>query len=205
MNEHSFINYRTEMARITDKSKIKRLKQSTMKLVVEKGFGGASAASIAVDAKVAVGYFYLHYKGKYAMVNALLHDVYQEIMDKLEELVHNGSTVHEVVRELIRHFFSMANTDPVKIKFLYVLTNDYSFVIDKEVRENAFQFIYKIMEAGQAEQMLDPKITAEDLYLFLVINTIQYINQQFKNTPENILLTQKDEEHLLYLINKILK
>lgn len=58
------------MARITDVNRIKRLKDSTMKLVVENGFGGASAAMIAIDAKVASGYFYMHYKGKYEMVNS---------------------------------------------------------------------------------------------------------------------------------------
>ena len=53
------------MARITDQNKIQRLKQSTMKLVVEKGFGGASAALISNDAQVASGYFYMHYEGKF--------------------------------------------------------------------------------------------------------------------------------------------
>jgi len=193
------------MARITDQKRIDRLKNSTMKMVVEKGFGGASAVLIAADAKVAVGYFYLHYHGKYEMVNALLHDVYSEIMFKLEELFKNGSSFDQIVEKLIRYSFFLANTDPIKIKFLYVLTNDYSFVLDYDVRKNAFSFIQNMIELGLKEQILDPRITDEDLYQILVINTIQFINQRFKNSPEMVEFTRDDEDHLLYLISKILK
>ena len=66
MNVHLLIN--DIMARIIDTEKIERLKEATMKLVVEHGYGGASAALIAKEAKVAAGYFYMHYSGKYEMV-----------------------------------------------------------------------------------------------------------------------------------------
>jgi AcrR family transcriptional regulator len=193
------------MARITDQNRIERLKKSTMQLVVEKGFGGASAALIAADAKVAAGYFYMHYHGKYEMVNSLLHDVYKEFIDKLEELIDNGSSFQQIVEKLIQHFIYIGNNEPIKVKFLYVLTNEYSFVIDKEVRQNAFLFIDKMMELGYSEKVLDPNVTDEDIYLILVINTIQFLNQRFKNFPEGIQFTKEDEDHLIYLINKILK
>lgn len=193
------------MARITDQNRIERLKKSTMKLVVEKGFGGASTAAIAVNAKVAAGYFYMHYKGKYEMVNALLHSVYEEIMEKLEELAQNGSSIDKMIEEMIHHFFLMANEDPIKIKFLYVLTNDYSFVIDGNVKQNTFLFIDRFLNIGKEKNMIDKQLTSEDIYLFLVVNTIQYINQRFKSLDDNYTFTNEDEKHLVYLINKTLK
>lgn len=193
------------MARITDKKKIERLKQSTMKLVVERGFGGASASLIAKDAKVASGYFYLHYKGKYEMVNALLHDVYKEVVEKFEELTSQDSTFIEIIENMIRHFFVMANSDPIKLKFLYVLTNDYSFVIDKKMHENIFKIINVLVYDGHASGQLDKKINQSDLYLIVVINTIQYINQFYKNSNKKIILGKENEDHLIYLTTKILK
>lgn len=193
------------MARITDKKKIERLKQSTMKLVVERGFGGASASLIAKDAKVASGYFYLHYKGKYEMVNALLHDVYKEVLEKFEELTSHDSTFIEIIENMIRHFFVMANSDPIKLKFLYVLTNDYSFVIDKKMHENIFKIINVLVYDGHASGQLDKKINQSDLYLIVVINTIQYINQFYKNSNKKIILGKENEDHLIYLTTKILK
>ncbi len=203
MNERSFIN-QIIMARITDQNKIDRLKQSTMKLVVEHGFGGASASLIAKDANVASGYFYLHYKGKYEMVNALLQDVYQEIVSKFEELTNDEFSFNDIIEKMIRHFFSMANASPIKLKFLYVLTNDYSFVIDKEMHDNIFKIINVLMFDGHSSGQLDKKINQSDLYLTVIINTIQFINQYYKNSAKPVIFKKADEDHLIYLIKKIL-
>lgn len=204
MNECSFIK-EIFMARITDQNKIDRLKQSTMKLVVEKGFGGASASLIAKDANVASGYFYIHYKGKYEMVNALLHNVYQEIVSKFEELTNTETSFSNIIENMIRHFFSMANAEPIKLKFLYVLTNDYSFVIDKKMYDNIFKIINILMFDGHSSGQLDKKINQSDLYLTVIINTIQFINQSYKNSSKHVVFKKNDEDHLIYLINKILR
>lgn len=193
------------MARITDQNRVERLKHSTMKLVVEHGFGGASASLIAKDAEVASGYFYMHYKGKYEMVNALLQDVYQEVVSKFEELTNNGSTFNEIVENMIRHFFALANAEPIKLQFLYVLINDYSFVIDSEMRDNILKIINVIVFDGYSSGQLDKKVTESDFYIFVIINTIQYINQCYKNAGKPIIFKKKDEDHLIYLTNKILR
>jgi len=193
------------MARITDQKKVERLKQSTMKLVVERGFGGASAALIASDAQVASGYFYMHYAGKYEMVNAILQEVYLEVLDEFKELVQHGNSFETIVEKNVRHFVDMANSDPVKIKFLYVLTNDYSFVIDQQIRENIFQIIRQISVLGKQAGGLDPKITDDDLFLILITTIFQYVNQYFKSHKQEPTIQEEETQHLLYLIQKILK
>jgi len=193
------------MARITDRNKIERLKQSTMKLVVENGFGGASATLIAKDAKVAAGYFYMHYKGKYALVNALLQDVYQEVVIKFEELAGNGSSFNIIIEKMIRHFFKMANDEPIKLKFLYVLTHDYSFVIDQNMRENIFELIHKLKDQGHRSGELDKNLNEDDIYLTVVLNTIQFINYQYKTNSKKVIFKKKDEDHLIYQTFKILR
>ncbi len=193
------------MARITDQSKIERLKKSTMKLVVEHGFGGASASLIAKDADVATGYFYMHYKSKYELVNTLLHDVYQEVISKFEEITHKDLSFGEIVGKMIRHFFSMANKAPVKLKFLYVLTNDYSFLIEKEMHDSVFKILNVLTFDGHSTGQLDKEIQPADLYLIVIINTIQYINQCYKSAQKEVIFKKKDEDHLIYLTNKVLK
>jgi len=194
------------MARITDKNKIERLKQSTMKLVVENGFGGASAALISKDAGVAAGYFYMHYKGKYEMVNAIFQEVYQEFIILFEELEPDNAPFLESIETIIHRFVKLANTEPIKVKFLYVLSNDYSFAIDPTIRENNFQVIKKLKERGQKSNCLDPRITEDDLYLILFINSLQYINQRFKKSHnKEAIISELEEKHLFYLITKFLK
>ena len=191
------------MARITDQNKIQRLKQSTMKLVVEKGFGRASAALISKDAQVASGYFYMHYEGKYEMVNSILHEVYNEVLVRFEDLVQHGYSFWETVEKIARHFIDIANTEPVKIKFLYVLTNDYSFVLDKEIKKNTYRIINRLREMGHESGDLDKNISDDDLYLIMLATIFQYINLHFKRNETRI--QEKETQHLLYLIRKLLK
>jgi len=202
MNVHLLIN---NMARITDIKRIERLKQSTMKLVVEKGFGGASASLIAKDAGVAAGYFYMHYEGKKEMVNALLQDIYHEMFTKFEELSSQQLTFNTITESMIQHFIALANANPVKIKFLYVLTHDYSFVVDPAMRENIFQLLIELKNHGHQTDELDKAITEEDLYQILILNVLQAINVVFKKQKAKNSFKSQDAEHLIYLTRKLLK
>lgn len=193
------------MARVTDQNRVERLKKATMKMVVEKGFGGASAVLIAKNAKVSAGYFYLHYEGKYEMVNALLHDVYASMITRLRELVEKGSGFMEIIEQLVDHYFEMANNDPTKMKFLYVLSNDYSFRIDNEVKEHLFEFINIVKEIGIKSGTLDDKLIDDDLYLFLVISPIQYFNQIFKKAEGEIQISVEQKDKLLYMVKKLVR
>lgn len=204
MNEHSFI-INGIMARITDLKRIERLKQSTMKLVVEKGFGGASAILIAKDAGVAAGYFYRYYKGKKEMVNSLLQDVYQEMFTKFQELSLQGLTFSVITENMIRDFIELANANPVKIKFLYVLTHDYSFVVDPSIKENIFQLLIQLKNLGHEIGELDREINEEDLYQILIMNVLQTINLVFKKQKGKNSFKNQATEHLIYLTGKVLR
>ncbi|WP_319479488.1 TetR family transcriptional regulator [uncultured Draconibacterium sp.] len=192
------------MARTTDQTKIERLKQSTMKMVVENGFGGASVALISKDAQVASGYFYMHYKGKYELVNTILQEVYSEVFGMFEKLIEQCNPFHETIENIIRHFVELANKEPIRVKFLYVLTNDYNFVIDKHIQENTQMLLEKLMELGRSSNDLDKTLIVSDLYLILIITTIQFINQKYRNNDRDII-AEEDIKHLLKLIFKFLK
>nr|WP_319510687.1 hypothetical protein [uncultured Draconibacterium sp.] len=192
------------MARITDQTKIDRLKQSTMKLVVDNGFGGASVALISTDAQVASGYFYMHYKGKYELVNTILQEVYSEVFGFFETLIVPEKPVFETIENLIRHFVQYANEQPIRVKFLYVLTNDYTFIIDQEIHENTLTLIDKLLQIGRSNDTFDNELTVSDLYLVLVLLTIQFINQKYKHGHQETI-TESDIQHLLKMIFKFLK
>lgn len=176
-----------------------------MKLVVEKGFGGASASLIAKDAGVATGYFYMHYKGKKEMVDSLLTEVYQEMYVKFGELSQQGLTFQAISENMILNFIDMANANPVKIKFLYVLTHDYSFVVDPQIREKIFELLVQLKQLGHGSGELDPKIDEEDLYQILILNILQAINVVFKKQKKRNSFDSQETEHLIYLTGKLLR
>ena len=176
-----------------------------MKLVVEKGFGGASAILIAKDAGVAAGYFYRHYKGKKEMVNSLLQDVYQEMFTKFQELSLKGLTFSVITENMIRNFIELANANPIKIKFLYVLTHDYSFVVDPSIKENIFRLLIQLKNLGHESGELDKEINEDDLYQILIMNVLQTINLTFRKQKRKNSFKPQDTEHLIYLTGKILR
>jgi AcrR family transcriptional regulator len=176
-----------------------------MKLVVEKGFGGASAILIAKDAGVAAGYFYMHYKGKKEMVNSLLQNVYQEMFVKFEELNSQGLTFSVITENMIRNFIELANANPVKIKFLYVLTHDYSFVVDPSMRENITQLLIHLKNLGHESGELDKEINEDDLHQILIMNVLQTINLAFRKQKGKNSFKNQATEHLIYLTGKVLK
>ncbi len=139
------------------------------------------------------------------MVNTIFQEVYQEFIILFEELEPDHAPFIESIETIIHRFVNLANTEPIKVKFLYVLTNDYSFVIDPNIRENNFQVINRLKERGQKSNSLDPRITEDDLYLILFINSLQFINQRFKKSQKEVIISESDEKHLFYLINKFLK
>lgn len=193
------------MARVTDQNRVERLKEATMKLVAEKGFGGASALLIASQAKVSMGYFYRHYNSKEEMVNALLDEVFTEVTGNIEELIQKGSQFNELISGLIHYFIAMANTNPIKIKFFSVLFNDYRFKMEASSKEQVLGYIQRVMEVGYKENSLDPKLFADDMFLILVVNTLQTINQRFKYSNAPVVFNSSDEEHILYIITKTIK
>lgn len=193
------------MARITDQKKVERLKCASMKLVVERGFGGATVALIAKEAGVASGYFYSHYGSKYEMVNSILQEVYSEVFGRFDEFIQQDISFFEMIEEMVRYFVEIANCDAIKVKFLGALTNDYNFLINDELRDSTFGLIGELKQIGLKTNALDSAINDEDLYLILFISTIQFINQRYKIKKEDVQITEEDIKHLLYLFNKFLR
>ena len=101
------------MARITDLKRIERLKQSTMKLVVEKGFGGASAILIAKDAAVTV-------TQKYDVSNNDLFTFNTGVLgrkDKIEIGDNKGSMVLTFEADIPLPDITITGVDPHAITF----------------------------------------------------------------------------------------
>jgi hypothetical protein len=73
------------------------------------------------------------------------------------------------------------------------------------MRGNINELIGLIKEQGQNSGELDKNLREEDIYLAVVLNTIQYINHRYKITTKKVTFKKADEDHHIYLTNKILK
>ena len=89
MNEYSFI-----IMRIKDINKLERVKQETLKIVVKKGYHGATISQIAKKAKVSDGYLYRHYANKSELVQTL----FIENMNLYHSLILNLTETEKYLR-----------------------------------------------------------------------------------------------------------
>jgi AcrR family transcriptional regulator len=168
------------MARLIDETKIGRIKEATIELVVINGYGGASISSIARKAGVAEGYLYRFYSSKQELVSSLLYTKVGQIISKLELLLENCTSVKEVVDLLISEFFSMARNSPDEVKFIHVLMHEYNFQVSDEQREQIKQLCNAVIGIGTESGELNPETTAEEVFGMAIIYPIEFINLRMK-------------------------
>lgn len=185
------------MARIIDDNKIERIKNATLEMVVANGYGGASISKIAKNAGVAEGYLYRFYAGKNELVSDLLYTNVNELADNLEYLLDNINSVWNIFELMIEKLITIANTQPEKIKFLYVLMHDYNFNLTEKQRERIFNLCIRVKEIGIKKSELREDVTEEEIYLMGVTYPIQFINLRLKNFFNKTQLTDNDVKSVL--------
>jgi TetR/AcrR family transcriptional regulator, repressor of fatR-cypB operon len=202
VNEYSFIK---DMARITDENKIEKIKEATIEMVVQKGFGNASISEITRKAGVAEGYLYRHYKGKTELVEDLLYTTLNGLVDKLEDFLQSHHTVPEVIEQLVRNLFELAKKSPGRIKFLYVLMNDYNFRIEESQRERIYNLCRMVKQRGLEMKYLRDDIDEEEIYLIGVTYPIQFINLRLKSFFNRTEIEEPEIEKVIRICKNSLK
>lgn len=168
------------MARPVDETKLERIRQTSMELIVHKGYGGASIAEIAKKAKVAEGYLYRHYKGKADLVEDILNSNIDELVVVLEELNSNTISIGHIFEGLIRKMFDIARKTPIRIQFIFVLMNDYNFSIREGMRTRIYQLCSEVKERGVKDGVLRADIEEDEIFLMGISYPVQYINYRLK-------------------------
>lgn len=168
------------MARPIDESKLERIKEAAMELIVHKGYGGASIAEIAKKAGVAEGYLYRHHKGKLDLVEDILNKNIDELVLLLEQLSKDQISIDAIFEGLIRQLFSIAMSSPIRIQFIFVLMNDYNFSIREEMRTRIHDLCVLVKEKGLKEKFFRDNIEEDEIFLMGISYPVQYINYRIK-------------------------
>ena len=184
------------MARIIDEGKIQRIREATIALVVQNGYGGASISSIARRAGVAEGYLYRFYASKQELVTELLYTKVARIIEKLEFLLNSCSSIKEVIRELIGELFKMASESAEEIKFIHVLMHDYNFQVSEVQRQHIKSLCERVIRIGIQNAEVSPNISPEEAYGIVVIYPIEFINLRMKGFFGNTTWTGEDQKRV---------
>ena len=184
------------MARLIDEGKIQRIRDATIELVVQNGYGGAAIYSIAHRAGVAEGYLYRFYTSKHELVTELLYSKVARIIEKLEFLLNSCTSINEVIGQLIGELFKMATDAPEEIKFIHVLMHDYNFQVSDEQRQLIKGLCEKVIRIGLANGEVSKSISPEEAYGMVVIYPIEFINLRMKGFFGSNSWTNEDQNRV---------
>ena len=198
------MNVHSNMARIIDESKIARIKEAALQMIVSNGIGDASISKIAKKAGVAEGYLYSFYKSKAELIQDLLYVNVNELADKLELLLDDKHSIKDILEQLVRSLFILANNDPDRIKFLHVLMNDYNFKIQEIQRERIYNLCKRVKEKGQLLNEIQSNIDEEDIFLIGVSYPIQFITHRLKAFFYRSELGEPEIKKIVGICNKLL-
>jgi AcrR family transcriptional regulator len=185
------------MARLIDETKIERIRNTTVEMVVNKGFGGASISEIAKKAGVAEGYLYRYYKGKTELVDDLLFSNLNELINNMEEFLDDLHSIKDIFEQLIRVLFEIANKYPERVKFLFVLMHDYNFSLQSDQRNRIIDLCKRLKEKGLITKEINNTIDEEEIFLLGFTYPIEFINLRFKSLFNRTALGEKEIQRVL--------
>ncbi|ANQ48697.1 TetR/AcrR family transcriptional regulator [Flammeovirga sp. MY04] len=193
------------MAKSIDETKLQRIKEATIEMVVSKGYGGASVSSIAKKAQVADGYLYRHYPSKAALVQALYHSN----IEYFRNLIFKYMEEHEKLEEVIYHFcneiFTLANDNPSRAKFINMLMNDYTFLMSKEMVLKIPESSKRMVERGYNTGEINENINVEMFNAVFPAIPIQYASSRATEVFSKERLTENDAKIVAHLVINALK
>ena len=193
------------MTRHKDLDKLDSVKCAAIKVIVEKGYYGATISQIAKEAKVSDGYLYRHYANKAELVQAL----FVENMNIYHDLIFESISKNEKVADvLLSSFQFLAGTiaeSPEVIAFIFIMDHDHSFEFPDIVSKNFEEIGQKVWAKGIQTAEINNKRTIEEVLAVTFGIPIKMLEMRRKNMISDKALSEQDIENMVEICLKALK
>jgi len=194
------------MARKIDGDKIIRVKEATMKTIVENGIEATTIAMIAKNAGVSGGYLYRTYKGKQDLINELYYDKVNSLYKELEFLLAlNQTSVRLLIESFIQNRVIYFLNEPIASKFFYQLLHNENFSSSDDVKYKSAELMERIKNIGVKSGEISASTTVYQLHYLILVYAVDFINFTRKNIFGEQEVTINDVKSLTDNILKILK
>ena len=170
------------MARKIDEDKIIRIKQSTMKTIVDFGIEATTIAMIAKNANVSGGYLYRTYSGKQDLINELYNDKVNSLYAELEFLLAlNQTSIKPLIESFIKNRIIYFLNEPIASKFFYQLLHNENFLAANEIKFKSAELMENIKNIGVKSGEISKNTTVYHLHYHMLVYVVDYINFTRKN------------------------
>lgn len=211
MNVYLFIfaavfNENLLMARKVDEEKLVRIKQATMKTIVDCGIEKTTIAMIAKNANVSGGYLYRLYSGKQALIDELYFEKIVSLNNELDFLIGlNKTSVAAILKAFIHNRIIYAQNEPDASKFFSQLLHNNNFTVSGKLKEKSISLIKSIKQIGENTGEISKNINLAQIQYHLFNYVVDYIHFKRKNMFDFNDPTTNDADYLADNILTIFK
>lgn len=194
------------MARKIDEDKILRIKNATMKTIVDCGIEKTTIAMIAKNANVSGGYLYRTYSGKQAVIDDLYFDKIASLNKELTFLIGlNPTSIVPILKAFIQNRLIFAINEPIASKFFYQLIHNDNFTLTGELKEQTISLMENIKKIGVQSGEITESTNLAQIHYHILVYAVDYIQFVKSNYIENQQLTTNEIDYLVNNILNILK
>ncbi|UMB54020.1 TetR/AcrR family transcriptional regulator [Lutibacter sp. A64] len=192
------------MARKIDEEKLARIKQATMKTIVDCGIEKTTIAMIAKNANVSGGYLYRLYSGKQALIDELYFDKINSIIGELEFLINlKHTSIAPIIKIFIQNRFVFAINETEASNFFYQLLHNDNFIIPDILKDKGLSLMQELLNIGKKSGEIGKNVGILDLSYHILIYAIDYVHYK-KNNFLGIEEEDPYKDKVNYITNNIL-
>ncbi|MDW5290253.1 TetR/AcrR family transcriptional regulator [Formosa sp. PL04] len=195
------------MARKVDEEKLLRIKQATMKTIVDCGIEKTTIAMIAKNANVSGGYLYRLYSGKQELINELYFDKIASLNQELDFFIGlNPTRVADILRAFIQNRIVYAQNELEASKFFYQLLHNDNFIITDQLKAETNVIIEKIKTIGVQSGEIHINSSLYEISYHFIVYVVDYIQfhrkRFFGNEPPSTINIEYLAHNILTILKK---
>ncbi len=180
------------MVKPIDLKKLYEVREAAVKVIVERGYYGATIAQISKEAGVSDGYLYRHYSGKAELVRELFVESMGYFHSVVLEAIDREKTLEAVLYSTFSFLSQTLKDDPDTIAFIFIMDHDHSFEFPDEIRQGFKEIGEKLMQLGLESGDISEKLNEEDILAIVFGLPVKYMEMRRKSIISNKQFTAKD-------------
>lgn len=192
------------MVKPTDFTKLYEVKEAAIKVIVERGYYGATIAQISKEAGVSDGYLYRHFSGKSELVKELYIERMGYFHTIILEAIRKKNSVKEVLLDAYQFLNETVQEDANTIAFIFILDHDHSFEFPDEVRDGFRKIGQELYEMGIVTKEISESRTIEEIVALVFGIPIKLIEMRRKSIIVDDPISEKDIKSMVEICLKAL-
>ncbi len=180
------------MTRHKDLDKFESIRYAAVKVIVEKGYYGATISQIAKEANVSDGYLYRHYANKAELVKTLFVENMNLYHDLIFESINENKKISSLLFSSFKFLLETISESPEVIEFIFIMNHDHNFNFPDMVRKNYEKIGHMMWAKGLQTGEINNKRTVEEVLAITFGLPLKMLEMRRRNIISNKQLNEQD-------------